>query len=63
MAREVCAVLIHSYSRFGVPITVTGVLWCVLWCVVWNQHCSFIYSVYILLVSTHMKDALKDQQC
>ena len=23
--REVCAVLIHSYSRFGAPITVTGV--------------------------------------
>ena len=26
MAREVCAILIHSYSRFGVPTAVTGVL-------------------------------------
>ena len=31
MAREVCAVLIHSYSRFGVPIAVTGVRWCMVW--------------------------------
>ena len=32
--REVCAVLIHSYSRFGVPITVTGVrgVWCGVCC-------------------------------
>ena len=29
MARELCAVLIHSYSRFGVPIAITSVRWCV----------------------------------
>ena len=37
MAREVCAVLIHSYSRFGVPsqsLVCVGVWYglCVLWC-------------------------------
>ena len=34
MEREVCAVLIHSYSRFGVPITVPGVRRDVWWCAV-----------------------------
>ena len=48
MAREVCAVLIHSYSRFGVPIAVTGVrgVWCGVWCgVCYGVVCTVVCGV------------------
>ena len=49
MAREVCAVLIHSYSRFGVPsqsLVCCGVC-CGVWCGVW---CGVCYGVMCAVV-------------
>ena len=50
MVWEVCAVLINSYSRFGMPITVRYALvsgavlrWCVVRCVLWRSLCYGVW--------------------
>ena len=48
-------------------VLVCGVVQCVLWCVLWrNLWCGVELTpiiIHICLLATHIKDALKDQQC